>query len=321
MKNKIYYWGIVSCILITLGGLFKIFHWPTAGIQLLIGMIILCFVFMPLAFLSSYKVEKNKKLKTLYILVFIVLVIDFLGVLFKINNWPGSSWVIPVTLPLVFVVLLPAYVLYNRNDKEINYNNFLAVMFFFAYFAAISALLALNISRSMVDAAAHSSYKLDSQSELIATYNRFLKNETIDTADVSTISPQEGTTSEMVIAYIEKIKLKLAKEEGGYNLPVNTETMNYMAIERKDARLGTTLLNEDAPVLKDMVEKYRQSILAGVKNEKAREQIKQLLSTTSNYAKDWEYELFGGRNLILALQELNVIKYKVVMAENIAFLD
>lgn len=308
-------------MLVTLGGLFKIFHWPTAGIQLALGFFILCVIFMPMAFRSSYKAENNKKMKFLYILVFVILFLDFAGVLFKLMHWPGAGFAIPINISLIFLVLLPAYVLYNRNEKEINYNNFLAVMFFFAYFAAVSALLSVNIRKEIIDVAVNSSTKIDSQSELITKYNGYLMAGQKDTVANNQVSEDSQPSSEKIIAYIERLKLQLAIEAGDYNMPANTTSMDYNSIERKDNWLDKRLVNEDAPVLKEMIEKYRESLFQTIKDEKIKEQIGQLLSTTDNYHKGWEVEHFQGRNLILALQELNVVKYKVLTASNIILLS
>ncbi|MEX1189209.1 MAG: hypothetical protein WED33_08120 [Bacteroidia bacterium] len=47
--------GIFSGILISAGTLFKIFHWPTASIQLLIGMSLLICIVVPTYFWQFYK--------------------------------------------------------------------------------------------------------------------------------------------------------------------------------------------------------------------------------------------------------------------------
>jgi len=151
MKNKIYYLGILSVMLIACGCLFKIMHWPAAGIILVIGFVSLSLVFLPLAIANMVQAGPDKKLRNFYILVAIVVAFNFTGVLFKIMHWPGAGVLLMIGIPLPFVVLLPGYLFSNPAEKEINYKNLLAMMFFFAYFAAITSFMAIGISRNVVD--------------------------------------------------------------------------------------------------------------------------------------------------------------------------
>ncbi len=49
--------GVIAGILIAVGSIFKIFHWPTANIQFIVGMVILTVVFIPLFFWQLYQRE------------------------------------------------------------------------------------------------------------------------------------------------------------------------------------------------------------------------------------------------------------------------
>jgi hypothetical protein len=47
--------GLVSALLISAGSIFKALHYPTANMQIVLGMVLLNFVFMPLFFFQLYK--------------------------------------------------------------------------------------------------------------------------------------------------------------------------------------------------------------------------------------------------------------------------
>lgn len=47
--------GIVTTIFLCIGFLFKLMHWPGANLNILLGFIILCFVFLPLFFWQLYQ--------------------------------------------------------------------------------------------------------------------------------------------------------------------------------------------------------------------------------------------------------------------------
>lgn len=151
MKNKIYYLGIFSGVVTASGCIFKLMHWPLAGILLTIGLLFLSLFFLPVAIANIVKMENDRKLKIFYILTAIVMAINFIGALFKIMHWPAAGIIMMIAIPLPFVVLLPVWVFSNGAVNKINCKNILAVMFFFAYFAAISSVLALSVSKRVVD--------------------------------------------------------------------------------------------------------------------------------------------------------------------------
>lgn len=51
--------GGIGGLLLGCGGAFKVMHWPTANIQMVLGMAIVTFVFLPIFFWQLYKKEMN----------------------------------------------------------------------------------------------------------------------------------------------------------------------------------------------------------------------------------------------------------------------
>ncbi|HRO43044.1 MAG TPA: hypothetical protein PL009_09430 [Flavipsychrobacter sp.] len=54
--------GVIAALLIAAGNIFKLFHFPTANIQFVLGMLLLNFVFLPLFFFQLYKQSILKNL-------------------------------------------------------------------------------------------------------------------------------------------------------------------------------------------------------------------------------------------------------------------
>ena len=108
MKNKIYYLGIFSGVVTASGCIFKLMHWPLAGILLTIGLLFLSLFFLPVAIANIVKMENDRKLKIFYILTAIVMAINFIGALFKIMHWPGAS-------TLLIIGLLTSYIVTHNN--------------------------------------------------------------------------------------------------------------------------------------------------------------------------------------------------------------
>jgi hypothetical protein len=55
--------GAFAALFIAVGGMFKIFHFPTANIQLVAGILLLNLVFLPLLFIQLYRRERTEKVR------------------------------------------------------------------------------------------------------------------------------------------------------------------------------------------------------------------------------------------------------------------
>src|ERR1700741_2391193 len=116
MKKSVYISGIACAVIMLLGCMFKIMHWPGASMLFIIPVALFCLYFLPIALIASYREEK--KYKALHIVTFIVFLISMTGVLFKVIHWPGASILLFVGLPLPFILFLPVYLKSTSPDKK-----------------------------------------------------------------------------------------------------------------------------------------------------------------------------------------------------------
>lgn len=152
MKQKIYILGLVTAIIVFLGTLFKVNHWPGAAILLVVGITILVFVFMPLALVSSYKAEGSKGKRLLYIVTWLTAFIVFAAMLFKIQHWAGAGLLLLVSIPFPFVVFLPVFLMTRPGKTNENIYSTVSVLFLLMIISCFTGLLALNVSKDkMID--------------------------------------------------------------------------------------------------------------------------------------------------------------------------
>jgi len=151
MKQKIYILGLLTTMMIFTGTLFKINHWPVAGILISIGILMLVFVFLPLALRNNYKAEGNSQNLILYIVTWLTCFVVFLGMLFKIMHWPGVRYFLSIALPFPYVIFLPVFLVVTSKNKNFNIYNTVCVLFLLAIISAFTALLALNVSKERID--------------------------------------------------------------------------------------------------------------------------------------------------------------------------
>jgi hypothetical protein len=156
MKQKIYILGVITAMVILLGTIFKINHWPAAGIMLTAGLVTLVLVFLPLALIDSYRGDENKLNKPLYIATGVTGFVIFTGMLFKIMHWPYAGPLLAVALIFPYIVFLPVFIIVTSRNKNFNIYNMVFVFLLLALNSVFSGLLALNVSRERI----HDSYNL-----------------------------------------------------------------------------------------------------------------------------------------------------------------
>jgi hypothetical protein len=150
MKQKLYILGVVTAMIISAGAIFKVNHWPAAGIMLVAGTLILVFLFLPAALIDNYKTEENSKNKALYIVTYLTCFVVFIAMMFKIMHWPLAGLWLFIALPFPYVVFLPVFLTVTSKNKNFNIYNTVFVLLLLALNSVFAALLALNVSKETI---------------------------------------------------------------------------------------------------------------------------------------------------------------------------
>ena len=106
MKRTMKISGIAGTILLGFAALFKIIHWPGAGIMLVVGAFILAAVFLPSSLSVLYKESKSTKRILLFVSAFLAAFFFILGAIFKVQHWPLAGVMI-VLAAFFAIVFLP----------------------------------------------------------------------------------------------------------------------------------------------------------------------------------------------------------------------
>ncbi len=151
MKQKIYITGLITTMIVFLGGIFKVNHWPGAGVMLIIGMLMLIFLFLPLALINHYKAEGSRQNLLLYIVTWLTCFVVFGSMLFKIQHWPFAGKLLMIALPFPYVVFLPVFLAVTAKNRTFNIHNTVFVLFLLSGISVFSVLLSLNVSKERID--------------------------------------------------------------------------------------------------------------------------------------------------------------------------
>jgi hypothetical protein len=337
MKKFIYISGIVVINIFVFGALFKVQHWPGAGILITSGLGLFCFCFLPLSFIQSYE-GNGRKYKSLFIAGFICAFITFIGAMFKIQHWPGAGWFLLVGIPLPFAYFLPVFLHHHNKSKEKSNMNFLGVMFLMVYIALFTSILALNVSRQILENFNTGERDIAKTNDALFIKNKMMY-ESIEKSGIAENKEkvaQIKTKSEAIYTQINNIKLELVKsaENTDSKAIESGNKINTKEIMAKDESAGTTQIlrsNEGASgkaiVLKNQINDYRDYLKSLVNSKsKSLNIIDELLSTADSPdsvgywtggLKKWEDQFFpNGAFLINALISLDCIETNIKLAES-----
>ncbi len=318
MKNKIYYLGIISTVLITIGGIFKIMHWPAAGILLTLGIMNLCLIFFPIAFISSFKNSESKK-KWIYIAAFLTLFIVFTGALFKIMHWPGAGNILLVGILIPVVLFLPVYLYHHYKDKEESLKNFMYIMFFLVYLSGMSALLAINVSKSVLG----NGIAVAKMNNLSTYYT--LKYDTYGELNSNNADELKTKTNNLLNSVNDlKIELLVRGSEdnkAAINENHEIEILKIKTLDMVDIVVQVMLNEEKASILKKELDEYKNFILSisDNSNSELTTFCSEILNTRPTIINDepvsWEQSNFQNLHLIFAINKLSEIENNIRLAE------
>jgi hypothetical protein len=150
MKQKIYITGVLTAIAVFAGAIFKINHFPGAGILITSGLVSLVLLFLPLALFDHYRSSEGSKNISLYIVTYITCFVVFTSMLFKLMHWPYAGLLLTIALPFPYVVFLPVFLKVTSKDKNFNIYNTVFVLLLLALNSVFSGLLALNVTSNKV---------------------------------------------------------------------------------------------------------------------------------------------------------------------------
>ena len=118
MKNTMKISGVAGTVLLGFATLFKIMHWPAAGIMLMLGAIILAFVFLPTALGVLWKETRSGKKLFLFVSIFFAAMFFITGTLFKVMHWPGGGIIIILAALFSVLFFIPSMLINQLRDPE-----------------------------------------------------------------------------------------------------------------------------------------------------------------------------------------------------------
>ena len=152
MKKLMIVLGSLSALFLSAGSVLKLFHIHPASLLLLLGTAIAVLGFFPLFFYTSYKEQVEKKNVLLSVIGYFTISFLIIGVLFRVQHWPGAAISLLIGQFLLILLFLPLYLVNAYKKASETKINFLYVLLiFFIGFGVIFMVSATRIPRDIVE--------------------------------------------------------------------------------------------------------------------------------------------------------------------------
>jgi len=301
MKQKIYIFGIVSAIVLITGAMFKVQHWPGAGIMISAGTVLLLTLFLPAALINHYKVNGNKQYKLLYITIYVTCFVVFTAMLFKIQHWPFAGYGVLIAVPFPFVVFLPVWLYVTSKIKNFDINNTIYILFLLALQAVFSVLLALNVTREKID------YTLQITNQLSAF------NSKIESISVVPEKSSVAQSADQVIGQIDVCRQLLFNRTDITRKGLQEGTLSGRYLDSKDIPAGLLLAPSGTYPAEKLNSALNNLILEIEKlpeGENIAKEARDLFDLTqvSGDETPWQYKMFRDVYLTWILVELDAME-------------
>jgi hypothetical protein len=119
MKKTMIISGVTSVSLLTMGIILKFLYQPGASFGIVLGIVLMSFLFLPLLFVLRIKENKENRDRVLIGFGTLAAMSLSLGILFKVMHWPGANMLSLASIIILLLLFLPIY-FYNgiRNAES-----------------------------------------------------------------------------------------------------------------------------------------------------------------------------------------------------------
>lgn len=317
----IYVIAFISGALFMTGTLFKIQHWPGASLLFFLGVGIITFILIPLILLLQTKTTSINK--ATFTIGLISLMIFLSGMVFKMQHWPGASFLLTTGSVFLVLVFVPLYYVNEVRKSEKIRVDFIFGTIAITHFIVFSFLLSIsNSSGILIDI----NYQ-EKSFDLTANYLDNSNKKLINNNDIELVT-QLSEQANLIYNQITDIKIiivqnenNVSKEEAIYSLNTATTSLgaanmvNYLLSENNNKQL-LIKLKADIDNFKD----YYNNIIADSLQKNSK--INQLLNTSaikshnSGIIQSWEDYHFYDIPPSIAINKLTLFQYNIRLAEN-----
>lgn len=325
----LYLFGFISFFPWMAGVLFKVQHWPGAGLLITIGIAATVVLFLPTLLYVKIKDAVKKDLNPVLTIGIISGMIYITGLLFKIMHWPGAGLMFFVGALLFVVIFLPYYtVKVYKEDKHVSFK-FIFLLVGVLWFILTTTLFNLKISRDVMADFIDNHENLTMLNRQMTKANAdlyLLAERTVD--DMNKLKEIQNQTNQLV-EYIDELKSDLvifSTADASLSSMDNQKITIEQIADNTDSRKPSIFMcgekpNGKAYELKSKLLNYKSYIKELVDDEEIIERIDKLLdldvpADSPPDFKGWEDYYFRNVILITTLDILTNYQLRIKLTES-----
>lgn len=312
MKKSMIGFGVLGTAFILIGTLLKNLHLPFAGIGVTFGVLFTVFGFLPLFFYIMYKEQQESKGIILAITGYLTAALLLLGILFRIQHWPGTHYLLLAGQIMLVVAFLPVYLtgVFRKAGKTNIHIGYVIIVVAIGI-ASLYMFFATTMSREVIDKLyainknnIEVSHFFDKQNDsLLLKLMNAPQNKKNKAEEIKKESEQFGRL-------IADIQNKLLKS-------TNQPSATLTDFEKKDnERIPRKVMKQYKMELLNAYKNYSDFMIKSAENDIQKYRVADYLKVSS-LSMDISTERFNNMPLIGTITYLTGIQKNVVMAENV----
>lgn len=151
MRNTLKITGIASALFTILGATLKVLHLPGASVNIILGGTLFSLVFLPLMIVLKFKDEEKQVDKIVLSFGFLIAMVAFTGVIFKLMHWPFANIMMLSGIATFVFAYVPLYYFTRVRRPELRFNATINSVLMMACGGLIFALFNLGYSQKMTE--------------------------------------------------------------------------------------------------------------------------------------------------------------------------
>jgi hypothetical protein len=316
--------GLISSVIFLLGILFKVMHWPGAGIALSAGLIMLGIIFLPSLIFAKISDDKGEGKRAAYLVGLFAGLFYIAGFLFKLMHWPGATLIIFAGLILFTMIFIPLFVMaHYKNEPHVS-SHFIFVMVASMMAILFLSFMALTFTTDVLSEFAAVEKQMDDVLDDLDDKNTLLVQEMLNTSEGDGAVASVHLKTEEIESWIGDLKRELvvATEPENEDAIAGGE-IDFSRLTMKDAQNvpAKILITEGkASQLEEKIREYKGYLLSESDDADLASRLDMLLdisgvSVADDYVIPWENATFEHRSLVSSLNTLTIIQIELKLAE------
>jgi MFS family permease len=195
------------------GTLFKVQHWPAAGIILLISFLAALFMFFPSIISMIFADEADRSSRGVTTTAALGAIIYIMGLLFKIQHWPFASMLLIIGIFVLAFIALPWFTWLRWKDETAITPKFIFLLLACLSIIVPGALISMNLQYGYQEGQYSNIERQEAFSDYLSQSNSQLISEISDTSDIRTIGNIHSKTISL-LTHIDDLKIKMTVQAG-----------------------------------------------------------------------------------------------------------